>query len=67
MATAAEQLVEVQAAISATLKGQKWKHGDDENEMPSLETLRDMEEKLTAKIARSTRGPRATGARIRHG
>tara|TARA_R110002072_G_scaffold166227_2_gene319465 strand:- start:7 stop:210 length:204 start_codon:yes stop_codon:yes gene_type:complete len=67
MATAAEQLVEVQAAISATMKSQKFKHGDDENEMPDLQTLLDREKELKSEVSRSNRGPRVTGFRMRHG
>lgn len=67
MATDAEQLASVQAAISATEKGQKWKHGDDENEMPDLATLYEREQQLQLKIQRANRGPRVTGVRFRHG
>jgi len=67
MATEAEQLASVQAAIAATEKGQKWKHGDDENEMPNLDTLYDREENLKNSIARSGAGINVRRVRLSHG
>lgn len=59
-------LAEVDAAISQALKAQRWKHGDDEAELPDLDKLREMKADLEKRIARKSRGPRVTGVRLGH-
>lgn len=60
------ELAEVEAAISQALTAQKWKHGDDEAELPSLSELRDLKAEIEARIKRASRGPRVTGVSMSH-
>lgn len=64
MATAAEQLVEVQAAISAVLtRGQSVELNGRRMTRANLEELRDMERKLKFDISREDAG----GIKLRRG
>ncbi|CAE7161646.1 B [Symbiodinium microadriaticum] len=54
--TLTTELAEIEAAISEALKAQKMKHGDDERELPDLEKLYSLKEKIQRKIARQSRG-----------
>lgn len=55
----------VNLAITQTLKGQKWEHGDDKVEMPSLATLYEQQKRLKTLINRS-RGIRGRSFRPCH-
>ena len=62
----ATELAAIEAAITQALTAQKWKHGNDEAELPDIDKLYARKREIEGRISRRGRGMRATGVSIRH-
>ena len=63
----ADDLAEVNTAITAALNAKSFTHNGDSKTNQDLDKLYDLKERIQGKIARAGKGPRVTGIRLRHG